>query len=91
MDAITLEVAREIARREVEQLAKAAGDTFELLPEQTKYVEEGWLFFFNSSDFVQSRNPADALAGNGPLLVRHDGNVHHLPTSITWEEALKKT
>lgn len=89
MSAITREIAFEIARREVERLASAAGDSFELLSEETKDIGRGWLFFFNSSDFVRSRNPVDALAGNGPLLVLSNGQVHHLPSSVPWQEALK--
>lgn len=90
MRTITKTIAFEVARREVDRLASAAEDSFELLTEETKDVGNGWLFFFNSSDFVRSRSPVDALAGNGPLLVLEDGQVHHLPSSIPWQEALKK-
>lgn len=90
MGAITREAAFEIARREVARLASNAGDSFELLPDETQDTGAGWVFFFNSSDFVRSGNPVDALAGNGPLLVLHDGQVHHLSSSVSWQEALKQ-
>jgi hypothetical protein len=90
MAEISLETAIDIAGQLVEQLASAAGDTYELLSEETRDIGRGWLFFFNSADFVRSRNPVDSLAGNGPLLVLRDGQVHQLPSSIPWEEALSQ-
>jgi Immunity protein 35 len=50
----------------------------------------GWAFFFNSSDFVRSRSPKDALAGNGPILVSNDGQLHHLSSCMSWQDALKQ-
>lgn len=82
--------ATELARKRIEQLADAAGDQFEIVSELTREVEQGWLFFFNSSDFVRTRDPASALAGNGPLLVTRRGEVHELPSAIPWEDALRK-
>ena len=91
MDTITLEAALEIARREIDLLAAAAGGgTFELLPEATMDVGRGWLFFYNSSEFVRSGNPSDQLAGNGPVFVMRDGRVHRLPSWVSWEQALKQ-
>jgi hypothetical protein len=90
MNAITEEAAIEVARQRVAQLAAAAGDRYELLLEETKEVGWGWLFFFSSADFVRSRNSMDALVGNGPWLVRRDGQVQQLPSPIRWEEALKQ-
>ena len=82
------EHAAVIARQRVDQLARLAGDQFEILPESTVEVEQGWVFFFNTVDFVRTRNPKTALAGNGPLLVTHDGQVHELPSAIPWRDAL---
>ena len=89
MTVLTKTTAIEIAREHISQLATAAGDSFELLLDETKDVAQGWLFFFNTSDFVRSRNPVDALAGNGPLLVLQDGQIHELSSALPWEQALK--
>lgn len=89
MNSIGKDVAFEIACREVGKLASAAGDSFEIMSEETKEIGVGWVFFFNSSEYVRTRNPLDALAGNGPLVVLHTGQVHHLPSSVALEEALK--
>jgi hypothetical protein len=37
----------------------------------------GWVFFYNTAEFVQTRNARHALFGNAPLIVdRADGSVH---------------
>jgi len=89
MSTISKTVALQIAQNKVNQLALAASDEFTILLEKTQNVEQGWVFFFNSSDFVQTGNPLSKLAGNGPILVSHSGEVHELPSSIPWEDALK--
>jgi hypothetical protein len=90
MQEITKTIATELARERVTQLADAVGDHFELLLSETKDVGRGWVFFFNTAAFVQSRNPADALAGNGPLLVLRDGQIHELSSAVSWKEALRQ-
>ncbi|MGB9992958.1 YrhB domain-containing protein [Massilia sp. SM-13] len=77
------------AVRHVTQLGQSAGDEFAILPEETQEIPEGWVFFYNSADFVRTRNPIDSLAGNGPVFVRRDGGVRDLPSAIPWLDALK--
>ena len=87
---INRESAIALARERTEQIAQAAGDQFEILSDSTKEIEQGWVFFFNTAEFVRTRNPATALAGNGPILVTRHGVIHLLPTAIPWEDALKQ-
>lgn len=86
---LDINAAREIALEHVRQLAASVGDEFDILPESTVEDPKGWVFFYNSTDFVRTRNPMDALAGNGPILVMRDGSVVDLPGAVPWEEALK--
>jgi hypothetical protein len=88
MDTLNHAAALEIARARVDELGRMAGDAFDILTAETKAVKQGWLFFYNSADFVRTRDPMVALAGNGPLLVRRDGQVETLPTAVPWQEAL---
>ena len=87
---ITKNMALEIARKKVDELALATGDQFEIILDETKAVDKGWIFFYNTADYVRTRNPIHALAGNGPIMVSRDGVIHELPTAVPWEEALKK-
>jgi hypothetical protein len=79
-----------LARARVSQIAAAEGDQFELQCELTKDTDRGWVFFFNTAEFVRTRNPLSALAGNGPIFVTREGAVHQLPSAIPWEDALQR-
>jgi Immunity protein 35 len=43
--------------------------------------EAGWVFTYTSRAFLESRSFLDALGGNCPLLVRHDGSIVAVPFS----------
>lgn len=89
MPKITEAVAFQLAQARVTQLAQAAGDEFRILLGKTQNVGHGWVFFFNTSDFVQTGNPVSRLAGNGPIFVATNGTVHDLPSSLPLKVALK--
>jgi len=88
MNNLNCAAALKIARAKVDELGRMAGDAFDILTAETKEVKQGWLFFYNSSDFIRTRDPMFALAGNGPLLVLRDGQVAMLPTAVPWQEAI---
>lgn len=90
MSKLDVAKATDLALARINQLALSVGDRFELLSDQTKEIEQGWVFFFNTVDFIRTRNPIHALAGNGPILVTREGIVHELPSAIPWEEAVKE-
>jgi hypothetical protein len=89
MDPISDAAALQIAQAKVNELAYAAGDEFALLLDETREVEQGWVFFFNSVDFVRTGNYNHALAGNGPLLVLRNGSVVTLPSALPWEDVVR--
>jgi hypothetical protein len=90
MAMISRSAALQIAQAKVSELAAAAGDDFALMPNETREVDQGWVFFFNSADYVRTGNHLHALAGNGPLLVLRDGGVVALPSAVPWEEVVGK-
>ncbi len=73
---ITFEEALEIAN---DHLRKSA------MPLVISYSEEfldGWLFCFDSKEYVETGNFSAQLAGNGPLLIDKDtGALHILGTA----------
>jgi len=88
MSAIDKNAAENLANQFIIQLGLSAGDQFEMLPEETAEVEQGWVFFFNTIDFVRMKDPVYALAGNGPIFVSCMGEVSQLPSVIPWKDAL---
>lgn len=90
MPFIPIKVAAELAQARIEALARSAGDQFEMISERTEETERGWVFFYNSADFVRTRDPASALAGNGPIFVTKEGHLYELPSSIPWRDAVSR-
>lgn len=90
MAMISRSTALQIAQAKVNELASAAGDDFSIMPNETREVDQGWVFFFNSADYVRTGNYLHALAGNGPLLVLREGGVIVLPSAVPWEEVVAK-
>ncbi|MFB6455594.1 YrhB domain-containing protein [Chitinophaga sp. Hz27] len=44
-----------------------------------KEFEYGWVFFYQSKKFVETRNPMYGLGGNGPIIInKFDGSVRKL-------------
>jgi hypothetical protein len=89
MSPLNLELATNLARARIDELAESVESTFELLSESTVEIRQGWIFFYNSAEFVKSGDMLDALAGNGPILVTREGVIHELPSAIPWEDAVK--
>lgn len=89
MNKISGDVAITLARRHVEELSASVGDSFQLIPEAVSEFPQGWVFYYNTTDFIQSGNASDALAGNGPVLIGRDGKVFDLPSGMPIEAAIK--
>jgi hypothetical protein len=50
----------------------------------------GWLFVYTTATFLRTRDPADGLAGGGPLLIlREDGTIIDFPSFHTPKSALE--
>lgn len=80
---ITQEDALSIVQRHLLALSPLPdGDNWVVLPDSTIEREFGWVFFYNSRAFLETRNPLLAIAGNGPLLVqRRTGKLEVLGTA----------
>jgi len=65
-------LTREEAQRLVEvQLARVAVDAGDCIVLERSTIERpfGWVFFYNSREFVETGNASAALAGNAPYIV----------------------
>src|SRR5437868_14289457 len=73
--------ATEIARQ---HLAKAAarGLDLELIEKATIERPFGWVFFYQSRQFLETRDRHHCIRGNSPLIVdRRDGSLHRTGTA----------
>jgi hypothetical protein len=86
---ISFDKAKASAEEFVAGLASASGVEFALYADETIEVNEGWVFFYNSKEFIETGDFASALAGNGPIFVDRSGNLRSLPSGMNWEDALR--
>lgn len=86
---ISRDEALALAERLIMNHATATDSEFVILHEKTVEIERGWVFFYNSREFVETGNPISALAGNCPIFVNRLGNVRELPTAVPWEVGIK--
>ena len=77
------------AQVRIVELGRSAGPDLQLLESKTVRLENGWAFFYNSTDPIQTGDFRQALAGNGPIHVSNSGKLTDLPTAMSWEEAAK--
>lgn len=47
-------------------------EEFVVVDELTREFPWGWVFFYNSRQFIETRDPLDALGGNAPFIVNRD-------------------
>jgi hypothetical protein len=90
MDSLNHHAALRLAQAKVYELAFSEGEEFEILAGETREVEQGWVFFYNTADYVRTGDPLQALAGNGPVLVLRSGRIAVLPSAISWQDELSK-
>jgi len=67
-----------------EKLIELSSDEFplELILEDTIEDDFGWVFFYNSKEYLDTGNILFMLAGNAPIIVdKFDGSVHETGTA----------
>ena len=80
--------AREIAEQYLVSLQAKVPVNIAINDAITEEHEAGFVFFYNAADYWRSGDAMDALAGNGPILVRRSGEVAILPTNRSVEASL---
>lgn len=80
--------ARKVAEERISQIAKLAGGDFIII--KSIEVPEGWIFFYNSREYVETKDDMFALIGNGPVFVNRLGSVEELTSALPWKDALQK-
>jgi len=83
---LTKEDARNLIIGELARDWKRSVPDVVLVDEQTMEKEWGWVFFYTSARYLESRNPLHALFGNAPYIVnRHTGKIHVTGTAQSIE------
>lgn len=76
---MTLDDARRAVLALLNRNAGASSEELVLLEERTLEKPYGWVFFFNTKRFAETRDLVHALGGNGPVVVeRETGRISPL-------------
>lgn len=91
IDMINFEEAKLLAEQRIkEYMSYDDSLTLILLEDETIYEDFGWIFFYNSKEFVETGDMSYALGGNAPLLVdKNVGQVFETGTAMPIEEYIK--
>jgi len=77
---ITLKEAESIATQYIEQLQREMNEP--LLITKTQEESFGWVFFYQSKDYLETQSISSMLAGNAPFIVDNiSGAIHVLGTA----------
>ena len=85
--AISFDQAKVIAEGTLRAIADATNDEFGIVGNEI--IDEGWLFFYNSKDFIETGSFSSMLVGNGPIFVERSGAVQVFPSAIPWQVGVK--
>lgn len=73
---INFKEAKKIAENKLLEIQSKSNLDLALYEEETIEFEYGWVFFYQSKNFIQTSNPLSMVGGNAPLLVdKYDGSV----------------
>ncbi len=83
------EEAQVIADQYLAAIERNTGLELAFNPEVVEEHDVGFVFFYNTKAYWETRDFSHALAGNGPLLVRKEiGEVIELPSNQSVEKSL---
>jgi hypothetical protein len=75
--------AIELATRYIERQCRGVRGGVAIMEDRTIRKSYGWIFFYNSNVYLETRNPLEALGGNGPIVVMQaDGHIHPLGSAL---------
>ena len=86
---VSQDEARRVALEHIRGLETGVSSELVLLENETVEHDFGWVFFYNTARFAETRDPLSGLTGNAPLAVtRVDGRLHVTGTALPLEHYL---
>jgi hypothetical protein len=83
--------ARKIAIAYLDSMTRRSGCEIAIIDGATIEKSYGWIFFYDSKQYLESGNFSDRLVGNAPIVVaRADGGIHETGTARPLEYYLDR-
>ena len=87
---ITFQVAQEIVKKRIQEIEKEADIPLAIIEEATVEFEYGWVFFYQSEEYVRTGNEDALVGGNSPIIVdKFNATVHTTGTRKGHEEYIE--
>lgn len=79
---INIKEAESIAIQKINKTQSSSNIELDILKEETISFEFGWMFFYQSKEFIRTKDSSKMVGGNAPLIVdRLNSSVHVTGTS----------
>ena len=79
------------ARLTILEYLDKTGIDVDLLEEETMHLDFGWVFFYQSREYLRSGNLSYALAGNAPIIIdRQTGQINETGTAYSVDYYIEK-
>jgi hypothetical protein len=73
---LNFEQAKKVALIKLEDIEKSSNVKLSLLESETIAFDYGWVFFYQSDEFVKTGNTSKLVGGNAPIIVdKYDGSI----------------
>lgn len=83
--------AKEAVLKHLNAKYTVPGDELVILDERTRATSYGWVFFFNSRRFLETRDILHALGGNGPVVFERDTRkIVELPSHSRPDDVIRQ-
>ena len=89
MEKISAETARAIADRFLKTLYDTVTDAV-IVDQDTREEKFGWVFFYESKEYLETGDIAAIFVGNAPLIVDRNGQVYQTGTALPPEEYIEE-
>ena len=74
---INFEQAKIIALSKLKEIENEAKTRLAFLENDTLSFDYGWVFFYQSEEFVKTGDTQNMVGGNAPILIdKYDGNIY---------------
>ena len=87
---MTYEDARKKVEIYIQILSEGENYALAIVEDATIEKDFGWVFFYNSKKYLETKNFSDVIVGNGPILVsKKDGKLYETGTAYPIEHYIE--
>lgn len=79
---ITMQIALSLVKDKLAKLEDDSKIKLGILTDETIVFEYGWMFFYQSEEYILTGDESKLVGGNAPFIVdKYDGSIHETGTA----------